>query len=184
MSAIVAAIIQEAQNQGVDPRVALEQAIQESQLDPNAVSAAGAIGLFQLEPSTAADLGVDPTDPAQNIQGGIRYYNQLLSKYGDPALALGAYDWGEGHVDTALARYGADWLSHAPLETQNYVATILGNVATKYQPLIAPIQAARAVQQAAAANPAAANTIGKVLLGLGLAIMALFAFNAAMRESR
>jgi hypothetical protein len=98
---------------------------QESGGDPNAVSPAGAEGVMQLMPATAASLGVsDPFDPAQNIDGGVRYLSQLMSEFGgDPHLALAAYNWGPGNV----AKNGANnW----PTETTNYVSTILSKVSS------------------------------------------------------
>jgi len=118
-----------AQAQGVDPSLALEVAVVESGLNQNAVSSAGAIGIFQLMPATAASLGVNPYDPTQNIQGGVTYLRQMLAQFGDPALALAAYDWGPGNVTTAMNAYGGSWAAiapYAPAETQNYVAKILG----------------------------------------------------------
>lgn len=130
---ISAAIINTASAYGVDPRLALEVAMVESNLDPAAISSAGAIGIFQLEPATAADLGVDPNDPMENIDGGVRYLAQMLAKYaGNVAEALGANDWGPGNLDKAIAAHGSDWLSYAPSETQHYVQTILANVGSQY----------------------------------------------------
>ena len=57
-------------NVGINPTLALAVAQKESGYNPSAVSKAGAIGVMQLMPATAAQLGVDPTDAAQNIQGG------------------------------------------------------------------------------------------------------------------
>ena len=126
-------IVQTATSYGVDPRLALEVARQESGLDNSRTSSAGAIGIFQLLPSTAADLGVDPHDPVQNIDGGIRYLSQLIGKYaGNVAEALAAYNWGMGNMDAALAAHGITWMQYAPLETQDYVQTILGNVSGQY----------------------------------------------------
>jgi soluble lytic murein transglycosylase-like protein len=110
-----------ATSNGIDPALLKGLVAQESGFDPNARSGAGAVGLTQLMPGTAAALGVtDPTDPAQSLQGGARYLRQQLDRFGgDPAKALAAYNAGPG----AVARYGG-----VPpyAETQNYVRNILG----------------------------------------------------------
>jgi soluble lytic murein transglycosylase-like protein len=123
-SSIQAEIVAAAQAAGVDPNLALAVANQESGGNQNAVSSAGAIGIFQLMPATAAGLGVDPHDALQNIRGGIEYLKEQLATFGDTAQALAAYNWGPMNVVHALASWGSDWLSHAPAETQNYVARI------------------------------------------------------------
>ena len=94
---------------------------QESGYDPYAVSHKGAKGLMQLMPATAKRFGVkDVFDPAENVQGGVKYLRQLLDRYdGDRRLALAAYNAGEGAVD----RFGG-----VPpyRETQDYVDRIVG----------------------------------------------------------
>ena len=78
------------------PRVLLRSMmVAESDFQPQAVSPKGAIGLMQLMPSTAQDLGVDPSDPAQNVDAGARYLRDLLLKYdGQLWHALAAYNAG------------------------------------------------------------------------------------------
>ena len=141
-------IVTEATTQGVDPLLALEVATQESALDPTAVSPKGAVGVFQLMPATAAGLGVDPTDPAANIFGGVSYLSQLQNQFGDPVAALAAYNWGPGNVSNAMATWGAAWFAHIPASVQNYVTTILGNVSTQYQVQFAPAAAGQSAGQA------------------------------------
>lgn len=88
-----------AQKEQVDPRIALAIAEQESAFNPLAKGTSGEIGLMQLLPSTAQDLGVDANDPIQNVTGGIRYFKQHLDRYkGDVSLALSAYNAGPGSV--------------------------------------------------------------------------------------
>ena len=125
ISALVAAA---ASRYGIDPALALAVAQQESGLNPNATSSAGAMGVMQLMPATVAQYDVaNPYDPAQNVPAGVAYLASLLSRYnGDQVKALAAYNAGPGRVDAAIGASGANWLAALPGETQNYVAAITG----------------------------------------------------------
>lgn len=129
---VTQAIIAEAQNQGVSPALAIELAVQESGLNQARRGAAGEIGIFQILPSTARDLGVDPTDAMQNIRGGILYLRQQLAAFGDTRKALAAYNCGPGCVARAVAEYGLDWTRGIPSSTRSYVNEILSRLETEY----------------------------------------------------
>ncbi len=114
-----------AQQQSVEPKLIRAVMKQESGFRPCAISVAGAQGLMQLMPDTADQLHVsDAFDPAQNVNGGAAYLKQLLTKYkGDLKLTLGAYNAGPKRTDDAGA------VPNLP-ETQNYVSSILANIAS------------------------------------------------------
>jgi soluble lytic murein transglycosylase-like protein len=162
---------------GVPFEILYAQAQQESGLNPNAYNAAsGATGLLQLEPATAAQLGVtNPLDAQQNANGGATYLAQLYDQFGDWSAALAAYDWGPGNVSAAIAQWGDDFLSHAPAETQNYVASILSAAGMDYTPQLTPASVANGVVQTASSaldTAAGPSPIGKVLLLTGFGLFA------------
>ena len=100
-------------------------AITESAGDPNAVSSAGAQGLFQLMPGTAKDMGLrgnDAFDPVKSAQAAAKYLAQLLkANGGDLQKTLASYNWGIGNVQ----KYGMGLM---PQETRNYVPRVLSNM--------------------------------------------------------
>lgn len=91
-------IDQYAKQYGVPASIVASQMQAESSGEQSAVSPTGAIGLMQLEPATAAGLGVDPHNPQQNIQGGVEYDAQLYKQYGNWTQALEAYNEGPGNL--------------------------------------------------------------------------------------
>jgi len=109
----------EARNQGLAPGLLEAVAWQESRGRMSAVSLKGALGVMQLMPSTAAELGVNPRDLADNIRGGALYLRRQLDRFGSVPLALAAYNAGPG----AVARYGG---IPPYRETRDYVAKIMG----------------------------------------------------------
>lgn len=119
---IEALIEQNANASGVDPALIKAVMANESSFSAGATSPAGAMGLMQLMPETAASLGVaNSYDPAQNVWGGTRYLRSLLDRYqGDIRKALAAYNAGPEAVDNhgGVPPYA---------ETQNYVSNVLAS---------------------------------------------------------
>jgi len=93
-------IFQTANRYQIDPALVNAIIMAESEYNPRAVSKSGARGLMQLMPATAAELGVkDIFNPQQNIDGGVRYFKQLVNRFdGDVILALAAYNAGSRNV--------------------------------------------------------------------------------------
>ncbi|MBF0190167.1 MAG: lytic transglycosylase domain-containing protein [Magnetococcales bacterium] len=108
---------------GVDPDLIRSVIQVESSFNPKAVSPAGAQGMMQLMPGTAAELGVkNPFNAEENIMGGTLYLSRLLDRYdGNVRSALAAYNWGMGNLERQPA-------SAMPGETRRYVSRIMGMV--------------------------------------------------------
>ena len=108
-----------AQKYAVDPKLVSAVAEVESGGDQNAVSPAGAVGVMQLMPDTAAGLGINPYDMKSNVEGGAKYLREMLDTFdGDVKKAVAAYNAGPN----AVKAYGG-----VPpyAETQNYVTSVL-----------------------------------------------------------
>ena len=114
-------IREKAREIGVDPDLAVKIAYHESRLNQSAISSKGAIGVMQIMPQTARELGINPYDLHQNIEGGLRYFKMMLERFNnDINLALAAYNAGPNNVE----KYGGI----PPFnETIKYVANITGN---------------------------------------------------------
>ncbi len=117
-SSIDALIGRASRRYGVDAGLIKAVVHAESDFKPTAMSPAGAQGLMQLMPSTAAGLGVtDPFDPEQNIMGGTRFLKDLLNRYGgDLDKTLAAYNWGPGNLSRGRG--------HLPKETRDYLVKV------------------------------------------------------------
>jgi soluble lytic murein transglycosylase-like protein len=137
---------------GIDPALLKGLIRQESNFNATARSGAGAQGLTQLMPGTAAGLGVtDANDPAQAIDGGAKYLKQQLDRFGgDTSKALAAYNAGPG----AVAKHGG---IPPYAETQDYVQKVLGYAA---QYGAAPPAAAPAVPVTTTPVPASPGSLG------------------------
>jgi hypothetical protein len=136
---IDAAIDQAASRHNVDPSLVRAVIKVESNFNPNAVSRTGAMGLMQLMPQTARSLNVvNPFDPQQNVDAGVRHLKRLMESYGgDVKLTLAAYNAGAG----AVARSAG--VPHFR-ETRNYVKRITqlyyGEQASGYRILSSPVR--------------------------------------------
>lgn len=111
-----------ANNYGIPIDLATNIARQESGFQQSAVSSVGAIGVMQLMPSTARELGVNPNDPFQNIEGGLRYLKQLYNQFGDWKVATAAYNAGPGRISQVV-----NGQSTLPSETKGYLRAIWGD---------------------------------------------------------
>lgn len=130
-----------AKAEGVDVQLLRAVAWRESRWRMDAVSPKGALGIMQLMPGTAAELGVNPFDRDANVHGGARYLARQMSRFGSVPLALAAYNAGPG----AVMRWGG---IPPYAETQAYVASIMAHIG---KPMVPVLQ--RPVAKAAPRRP-------------------------------
>ena len=155
VSSIKVAIVKHAIELGVDPAIALSIARTESGFNHSARSSHGAVGVFQLMPSTAKRMGLNPYLLNDNIKGGIMYYKSMYKMFGSVELALAAYNAGPGNVK----RYQ----SIPPFnETRRFVSKIMTDYnyyKKNSDPAITTAKAAIAQQAAAKAAVAKAQPV-------------------------
>lgn len=144
---VKATIVKHAIEMGVDPAIALSIARTESGFRHEARSSHGAVGVFQLMPSTARRMGLNPYSLNDNIKGGIMYYKMMYKMFGSMELALAAYNAGPGNVKRykAVPPYA---------ETRRFVSKIM----TDYNRLKANPDPAM-VKAAAVRKPASAPKV-------------------------
>lgn len=110
-----------ARAEGLQPELLAAVAWQESRGRMTALSPKGAIGVMQLMPGTAREIGVNPHDPTENIMGGARYLRRQIDRFGTVPLALAAYNAGPA----AVSRFGG---IPPYRETRSYVSSILARL--------------------------------------------------------
>ncbi len=133
---VKAAIVKHSIEMGVDPAITLSIAKSESGFRQEARSPRGAVGVFQLMPSTARRMGLNPYTLDGNIKGGIMYYKSMYKMFGSMELALAAYNAGPGNVKK--------YKTVPPFrETKRYVARIMAdynNLKIHPDPVIAGVK--------------------------------------------
>lgn len=115
-------ISQAAEAFGIDPALVRSVIMVESNFKPNSTSPKGAMGLMQLMPATARELGVQNAyDPVENIWAGTRYLKMLVDRYGGNInMALAAYNWGMGNLEKRPAQMPAETRSYIDHVTRHY----------------------------------------------------------------
>ena len=111
---------------GIPPDLFVKQITMESGFNPDDLSSAGAEGIAQFMPDTAAGLGIDPWNPVDAIQGAAQLMSRYNRKYGgDYAKALAAYNGGSGTLQYCVTHDGSQWFSCEPAQTQAYIQKIM-----------------------------------------------------------
>lgn len=115
---------QDAIDNGISADLFERQINEESAFSPAAISPAGAIGIAQIMPDTAAGWGIDARNPVASLSAAASAMARYYTTYQSYAKALACYNAGSATLNTAIARYGANWEVGLPQETQNYIRII------------------------------------------------------------
>ena len=150
-------IVKHSIEMGIDPALALSIAKSESEFCHEKKSPHGAVGVFQLLPSTAKRLGYNPYYVNENIKGGLTYYKMMYKKFGSVELALAAYNAGPGNV--------AKFNGMPPYkETKRFVSTIMAEYNKQKanpDPVIYNVKNKNAQKAAAKPKPTETQTAAK-----------------------
>lgn len=149
INTVKATIVKHAIEMGVDPAIALSIASVESGFKHETKSTNGAVGVFQLMPSTAKRMGLNAYSLNDNIKGGIMYYKAMYKMFGSTELALAAYNAGPGNVK----RYNNKVPPYA--ETRRFIAKIM----TDYNKLKADPSVKKATSNTPKPQPVSKTTI-------------------------
>ena len=166
INTIKATIVKNAVALGVDPTIALSIARAESGFRHEARSSHGAVGVFQLMPSTARRMGLNPYSLNDNIKGGIMYYKKMYNMFGSVELALAAYNAGPGNVK----RYNNTIPPYA--ETKRFVSKIMTDVNKQKvtpDPVVAKVKAGAYTAKAPVTEPKLAPA-GQVVSAVDLQV--------------
>ena len=159
MSQVTDLIEESAWRHGVPVNLALAVATRESGLDQSAVGSSGEIGVFQLMPAAASDLGVDRSSLVENIEGGVRYLREQFDRFGNWATALAAYNAGPGNVSRGII----------PSSTKQYVSEVLGAAgASPADPPAFPVYDYRRISYEGSQTP---FWVGLAAAGLGILLL-------------
>ena len=151
VNTVKTAIVKRSIEMGVDPAITLSIAKAESGYRHETKSPRGAVGVFQLMPSTARRMGLNPYSLDDNIKGGVMYYKSMYKMFGSVELALAAYNAGPGNVKKYRAVPPFS-------ETKRYVARIMADyrqMKAHPDPVIAAVRNGSAKNIASAKKPTA-----------------------------
>lgn len=115
---------------GLPARLLARVAQQESNYNPTASNPSGARGMMQIIPRWHVEPGLNVTDdnPVDDIFYAAKYLRENYDRFGSWSKALAAYNWGPTALARAIDTHGANWLSAAPRETQDYVTNVTRDV--------------------------------------------------------
>ena len=132
-------IIESGNKYHIDPLLLTAIYHTESRFDNSAVSEAGAMGISQLMPDTASEVGVNPYDIRQNIDGGAKYFRQMINANNNKGLskynyALASYNAGLGNTQQGIPSYTYDYINGIK-DTYNTLINTIDNTSTSTMPI-------------------------------------------------